>query len=191
MVTPQEQEKQRLDYLYKYTPFLFYPMGKRVLYIGGSPGKVQLVRAIAEAHSVLLLEAFQPNVEAMMLEDSRLEIPHFVGYHHGNVVAMGLQKLRDVFGSIQHVIWWHGPEHIESFELKQTLTKLEALAETSVILGCPYGVLEQGEVYGNGYEVHRTHWYPEDFERKGYDTVTIGERDSGLGSCIIAWKRRS
>lgn len=189
MLTTQQQEEQRIKMLYEYTPFLFIPMGRRVLYIGGAPGRIQLVRALKEPHQIFLLEAYRPNLDAIMQEDAQLDQPNFCGYHCGNVVSMGLREMQNIFGHIDHVVWWHGPEHIERFELRSTLRTLEALADDSIVLGCPYGVFEQGAVGENHFEIHRSHFYPGDLEAYGYSTVTIGERDGGPDSCLIAWKR--
>jgi len=85
------------------------------------------------------------------------------------------------------IFWWHGPEHIEKTQLKDTFEKIESLSNKYIILGCPYGKYEQGAVGGNDFEIHRSYLYPEDFSKYGYSVSTLGEKDVRC-SHILAWK---
>ena len=86
------------------------------------------------------------------------------------------------------VLWWHGPEHIDKWELGLTLEALESKTNKMVILGCPFGKYPQDAVDGNIFEIHRSALYPEDFIKYGYNVKTIGERDV-MGGNLLAWKK--
>ena len=70
------------------------------------------------------------------------------------------------------ILFWHGIEHLEKNEFSILQSKLDLLSGTILIMGCPYGEFKQGEVDGNPYEEHKTHWQPEELESFGYDIFT-------------------
>ena len=70
------------------------------------------------------------------------------------------------------IFWWHGPEHIEKSEFYILQQKFDKFKDTLIIIGCPWGEFKQGEVDGNPYEEHKTHWQPEELEKYGYAVYT-------------------
>ena len=83
------------------------------------------------------------------------------------------------------VVWWHGPEHIKQDELGPVTKQLGAISE-HVLLGCPWGKWEQGELYGNPHEKHVSTWQPKDFEELGFTVRAVGKQDRR--GQIIAWR---
>jgi len=156
-------------------PGLFAKPG-RMLYVGANPIRHYLADEFkaAEWHIELL------------------EVCHANLMHYSNGGPFDKLTLGDVremeTGTYDVVFWWHGPEHIERGEIPDTLKRLEAVSN-NIVLGCPWGVYQQGAEYGNPYEEHKATLYPADFEAWGYEVATCGEADSGNGlSHILAWK---
>ena len=149
-----------------------------VLYVGARPGGTAWIpELVAAGAEVDLLEIHPPNAEAFA-DDDRLA--HVI-----------LGDVRNVNGELprehyDYALWWHGPEHLEVGELEQALGNLEQIADT-VVIGCPYGRYEQGELGGNPNEVHRTHWQPDAFTQLGYQVRTFGEQNEPT-SHIVAWR---
>lgn len=149
-----------------------------VLYVGARPGGIAWIpELVAVGAEIDLLEVYPPNAESFA-DDHRLA--HVI-----------LGDVRNVNGELprehyDYALWWHGPEHVTQAELAGALSNLEQAAET-VVIGCPYGVYEQGEFGGNPNEIHQTHWQPEAFEALGYAVRTFGEPDQET-SHIVAWK---
>ncbi|MFH0765960.1 MAG: hypothetical protein V2A61_06040, partial [Calditrichota bacterium] len=170
-------EHPRYEQLYRALPDIWNH--KSILYVGAHEGRIQFGEPIREHElEIDVLEIWKPNVEHL-----RESVPWF------NQVIEG--DIREIGKSVSHkydiVFWWHGPEHISKEELFLTLQQIEQFANHYVVLGCPWGTYDQGEEYGNPYEVHRNALYERDFQRYGYHTSTIGRRDVP-GSNLLAWK---
>ena len=181
MIATQEQEESRWGLIVRNIPELLVMTG-HMLYVGGAPGKVQLVNKFSNNFTIDLLEV-----------------------HFSNLAAIAKEKVfnRCIWGDVRDIerlsiwqpkkydvaVWWHGPEHIRGYEMVMTLKKLEHVTESLILLGCPYGRYEQDTVNGNVYERHLQTLYPDDFAGLGYEVDFIGEVDSGQpDTCLIAWK---
>lgn len=180
MITTQEQEESRWGLIIRNIPEVLVMKG-HILYVGGSPGKIQLVNKLIDNYTIDLLEVHFPNFIAISKEGV------FDRCVWGDVrdidrLSIWQPKKYDI------TIWWHGPEHVRNYEMVMTLKKLEHITESLILLGCPYGKYEQGEIKGNIYERHFQALYPDEFVALGYEVSHIGEPDSGPESCLIAWK---
>jgi len=169
--------QSRFIQLRRVVPELYYESGT-LLYVGANQlrepqGLASMRRA---GHEITLLEVWPDNVA------------HFrAGTQFNHVVEGDVREVASL--SLPHahydaVLWWHGPEHVDLEEWPDTLAQLESLADL-VVLGCPWGVMEQEALYGNHHEEHRTHPEPENFPM--YATDTVGEKDTRSGH-LIAWK---
>jgi len=128
---------------------------------------------------VRIIEIWKPNCEALKAI-------------MGVDAAIDLADIRtvDITEHYDLAVWWHGPEHVESNEVRPCLEKLEACAD-HVLIGCPWGDYPQGPIDGNPHEEHRNPLNPRYFEKKGYTVVTDGEPVRGTekqGGQIAAWK---
>lgn len=65
-------------------------------------------------------------------------------------------------------------EHMEKNEGKKFLSKLEELTREKVIISTPFGLFEQGTIRNNSFEIHKSGWIPQDFLKKGYQTLKCG-----------------
>jgi hypothetical protein len=87
------------------------------------------------------------------------------------------------------ILWSHGPNMIKRSKLDWTLIQLEKLAYNIVLL-TPFGY--KYEYPGNtsnmpDYMNACSHYIPEDFEKLGYKTDTIGIENQ-WGNNLLAWK---
>jgi len=151
---------------------------RRVLNIGANrcanPGLVdELKEAGAKVH---LLEAWDQNVTYYRKKDKT----KFASIAQGDV-----RDLPGEMGLFDAVVWWHGPEHLPADEWPIAVRVLESMAPL-VILGCPWGMWEQGEADGNPFEVHQSSIYPEDLTSCGYTVRAIG-MGADNSSYLVAW----
>lgn len=167
----------RMQMVRNKVPFLFRPGS--LLYVGARADRFELGPELAAAgREITLVEIWPENVEYY-----RQHLQHLQQAVRGDVREIDRLGL----GMFEASVWWHGPEHIERAELRQTINRLERVTEGVVVLGCPWGQYEQGPMAGNPYEEHRAALYQEDFENLGYETTTLGQIDEP-GSMILAWK---
>ena len=171
-ITTAEQEQGRVKVLKEQVPKLFELSG-RLLYVGGGPGKLQLVSYLTN-YDITLLDIHEPNlqVEGMFnkvlgdVRDARAIFPH----NHFDVT-----------------IWWHGPEHLYYRQIGWTLEGLRYATKKLIIIAAPYGYSSQGIYNDNIHERHLSHLLPEDFHDWGFDFAIIGAEGSGNESCLIGW----
>lgn len=156
--TRGEQVKDFLD-LYEAT------IGKpeTVLYVGAHPDRMDFVDYLKTrgAKAIDVIEIHKPNCD--FLEETDL----FREVIHGDVCEVQL-------GPYNLAFWWHGPEHVYQHKLVLTIARLTLVAK-AIIVGCPWGRYEQGEVYGNPYEEHKSHLLPKDLEELGFVVSRCGK----------------
>ena len=170
MVTTLEQEQSRVEVLRERTP-LFERNGK-LLYIGGSAGKLQLLGHLLQ-YDWNILEIDSVNAQTL----------------GGEVVVGDVRNVYDMFESKEFdtIIWWHGPEHVYHCEVQNILIDLATLCKGLIVLGAPFGYYPQDTYLGNVHERHLSHLLPEDFRQWGYKVATVGELESGPEGCLIGW----
>jgi len=157
--------------------------GGTLLYIGARlPDGLRGIPEIQNAgYTVTILDVWPGNVQEL----------REAGW---NVTQGDVRDAARVFKRKQFdvVFWWHGPEHVEKLELGKVVSGLKKIARRLLVAGCPWGLYEQGEEYGNPHERHVAHLEPEDLIVAGLPhTRTYGVRDTGYPSHITAWWRAS
>lgn len=65
-------------------------------------------------------------------------------------------------------------EHMEKNDGIEFISKLEELTREKVIISTPFGYFEQGLIRQNSFEIHKSGWRPQDFLKKGYQTLKCG-----------------
>lgn len=129
---------------------------------------------------ITILEAWEKNCEVLTKKGL-------------NVICGDVRNIENIPGITGNkwdlVFWWHGPEHVEADEVQETIIKLMKLRSNVVVLGCPWGVFEQGELGGNPYERHVSAIYPEMLEYCGYTVEALGKPDT-IGSGLVAVEER-
>jgi len=92
------------------------------------------------------------------------------------------------------VCWWHGPEHVPLNDLIDTIAfddaPIHKLWSRAIVLGCPWGVREQGAKDGNEHQAHVSTLYPGPLISLGYEVATVGKADGGGNSLLIAFRTR-
>jgi hypothetical protein len=183
-VTIAPTEKRYVDVVNKLRGVFDGPI-LSVLYVGANVRAFAFLDLLRDAGcSIDIVEAWKENVDALkpILRENE------------NIVCADIRKI-DLVSSFagRHfdlAIWWHGPEHVESPEVRPVLEKLTKSAK-HVLIGCPWGDYPQGDVDGNPFEQHRCPLNPKYFERKGFKVATLGEPVRGTekqGGQIAAYK---
>jgi hypothetical protein len=84
---------------------------------------------------------------------------------------MSLGRLRET----DLLVWQHGPEHIQMEPAVYLLADLQRACPRAIVLEAPEGSYPQGELDNNPYEVHRSTWTAELFQRLGFQTALSPE----------------
>ena len=66
-------------------------------------------------------------------------------------------------------------EHLEQKEGLNLLEELERVSKNTIIVSTPYGYAPQEACDENPHQKHLSGWIHEDFEEKGYTTITIDD----------------
>ena len=178
--TPNTDYADRLAILTKYTGDIFTEPYS-VLYIGAKKKRWDYVPEMHNGGAeITALEACKENADGIWWS------VYFKRVIHGDVRYIDYLDLgRDKFDV---VFWWHGPEHVSKAEAKELVPKLVALANKYVVFGVPWGVVPQGAVKGNYYEVHLSYWDIQDFRDIDFVVEAIEPKDV-MGSCLIGWRK--
>ena len=154
-----------------------------LLYIGMSARENGIIRDQminlfeSRNYKIQVIEIWPPNVESLR--------PKFPNILLGDI--RDLHKME--IGTYDIAMFWHGPEHLEKHEIPDVLWKLEARARKYAVVACPWGRYDQIAVGGNPHEIHRCRVYAVDFERLGWKTSVIGQKDV-RGSNLMAWIKK-
>lgn len=155
---------------------------KTLLYIGANPRRMELIgNFLSHNYEIDAMEIWKPNFDALV-KLNRVR-KYFKTIFLGN--AEKASQIIDWKYDI--VMFWHGPEHLQEAKIRTTLIGFTNLARKYVIVACPFGRYIQGPERGNPHETHLTHLYPGFFTPWGWETSTIGEKNT-KGSNLIAWR---
>jgi hypothetical protein len=177
-----QQNRERLELMRLFVPELFAEPGT-VLYVGAYVHRFFASGALYEAGNELtVLEVWPPFLDELRASRFRGRVAHFV---LGDVTDLGNIVLP--YKLYDYTVWLHGPEHIPADRLPQTLDSLEHITNRIIICTMPWGRFTQGVVYGNPHTEHRSHWYPEDWQKRKYRVACIGPKDRPGGQ-LQAWK---
>ncbi len=161
-----------------------------LLYIGANPNRIEIVDLFYDwGYEITVLEAWRSNAEALIKLNKKYCL--FKDIICGDILDEEIwgNGFGCFPGLFDVVMFWHGPEHVDKESLPELLRIMEVLARKVVILACPIGKYEQGEVHENPYELHASYLWPEDFEQYGYKTDSF-VRKKGMArfSNLVAWK---
>ena len=151
---------------------------KSIMYVGGHVQNnrcLQMIDGFIERrYEIDVLEIFPPNVKDLK------NIGWIRNVYQGNVLDYKFPQKYDV------IMFWHGIEHILKFELSNLIEHLKKYANHLIVFACPWGIYYQGKEYGNLWEKHVSHWYPEELKNHGLNIDTLGAADS-LESNLLSW----
>jgi hypothetical protein len=175
--------EDRLSFLHSRIPDLWdcdYTHSVPLLYIGANARRMDYIPELYDAGYEITVLEVDPDNLASLADDPRIK--HLVLGNVGDVDTLILPH-----DSYDVVFAWHVIEHLGREEAERTLESLAALADRYLVVGTPWGRVEQGAVGGNEHERHLSYWTPEDFDALGFDNIVIGKQHV-LGSCVLAWK---
>ena len=156
------------------TPYLFRPGS--LLNVGANRVRFQLLDDLHRAgREITLLEAWPDNAAAYE-NDPRVS----------RIIAGDVRELGAFEQKFDAALWWHGPEHIDKADLPGALQRLEACADSLVVVGCPWGDYPQEPFMDNPYDEHKASIYTNDLVGLGYHVEIYDQMDKG--GKLIAWK---
>lgn len=184
----------RYECLRAFVPELFSEPGT-LLYVGAygaadAKGKVKHARMdygrelVEAGNELTVLEVWEPALEALMQSRFARHVAHAVLGDVRRLPAVDLPHER-----YDYALWWHGPEHVEKWEVEGALRGLERLTRKTVVLASPWGHFEAGTEFGNPHNAHRCHLYPGDYEAWGYCAYVAMAPKDRPGGNIMAWRR--
>jgi len=142
-----------------------YFIQRDILFLGARHGSMEFqlaskLRAIGHRGNICVAEIFRPN--AMVCKQN----PSW------NVIHGDARTLPFKDNAFKIVAMVGGPEHLKLNEIPSATKEIERVASELVIFEHPDGTYIQRELYGNPWEVHRSHLPKEFFEQFGYTCVT-------------------
>jgi hypothetical protein len=60
-------------------------------------------------------------------------------------------------------------EHLKKEDGLKLIKQVEDIARRQVIIMCPLGYVPQGDLDNNPWQIHRSAWFPADFNLLGYE----------------------
>ena len=171
----QYDSLDRLSSIKRLAPDIFN--NKKVLYIGASRLRFQFSEQLKKSCVIDVVEAFKDNANYLS------SLGWLSNVFHCDILDFEPANKYEV------ILFWHCIEHLQQEKITPLLKKIENWATESIVIGCPFGFYEQGPVYGNDYETHLTHLYPEFFTDLGYTIECLGQKDT-IGSNITAVKHK-
>lgn len=177
------QNFERLGLLKLFTPELFEEPG-RVLYVGAYDRRFFASLPLYQAgNEITVLEIWPPFIDGLKASRFAGRCKHIV---EGDVTALDRATLPET--EYEYALWFHGPEHVTPEGVVAALRGLEALATRLVVATCPWGRFPHGVAFDNPHTEHKSHNYPEQFQKLGYRVACIGPVDRP-GSQLQAWKQ--
>ncbi|HEX7042068.1 MAG TPA: class I SAM-dependent methyltransferase [Patescibacteria group bacterium] len=103
---------------------------------------------------------------------------------HDDYVFCDVRKMKFKPRSFDVVIASQIIEHLPKKDTNKFIKDLERIAKKQVIIATPTGEMYHPAVDGNKLQLHKSFFYPEDFERLGYKVVKYGRKsvfgDNGI-----------
>jgi len=151
---------------------------KSILDIGCGQGlPMQLIKIRMRPKETVGVDIFKPYIEEA--ESKKI--------HDRYLIVDIRKKLPFKEKSFDVVIALQVLEHLDKKDAIDLLNKMEKIAKRQVIVATPIGHMKHPEVDNNPYQVHKSEFYPQDFQKRGYKILKFG-RKSILGENGIVHK---
>lgn len=95
---------------------------------------------------------------------------------HDDYVLADIRKMKFKRKSFDVVLASMVIEHLPARDGKKFIKDLEKIARKQVIIVTNIGEMYHPPVDGNELQLHKSHYYPEDFEKLGYKVVKYGRK---------------
>ena len=149
---------------------LINPETKTLLDVACGPSwPMKLLRQKYKFDLVVGVDLYEPYIENARKEKL-----------HDEYVIHDVRDLPFPDNSFDTVIALQIVEHLEKDEAWKMVADMERIAKKQVIVATPIGEMYHPDEDGNELQLHHSHFFPQDFEEKGYRTVKYG-RMSLLG----------
>jgi len=145
-------------------PWIVDREAKTFLDLACGQGKpMQMIKRRMKVKKAVGVDLFEPYIK----EAREMKI-------HDEYVLKDIRKIKYPKNSFDVVIASHVLEHMTKKEAMKVLKNMESIAAKQVIIATPIGEMYHHAVDGNELQLHKCHFYPEDFEKLGYKTVKYG-----------------
>lgn len=109
---------------------------------------------------------------------------------HDEYIVTDINKIPLGNMSFDTVMAFQVLEHLSKNDAWKLLTAMEKIAKKQVIISSPIGEMHHPAIDKNPYQVHRSLFYPEEFEKRGYRVTKFG-RKGILGENGIVHKTKN
>lgn len=145
-------------------PWIIDKSAKSILDLACGAGKpMQLIKARMKVEKAVGVDLFEPYIEQAKKEKI-----------HDEYVMEDIRKVKFPKKSFDIVIASHVLEHLSREESWKVLENMERIAKKQVIIATPIGPHYHPAEDGNVLQLHHSHFYPEDFVKKGYKIKKYG-----------------
>ena len=146
---------------------------KNIVLVGWrpTPDGVRLFDAMSPRAAKTLVEAWPSNCERFSYRDTEVVCGDIREYNSLPFVKCGM------------LIWQDGPEHVVKEEVVPLIMRMQE-DFNAIVLSTPDGEHPQEALEGNPWEIHRSTWREEDYERLGFQAYKYNAGLLGL------WEKR-
>jgi len=145
-------------------PWVIDKSSKTILDLACGAGKpMQLIRARMHIKKAVGVDLFEPYI----IQAKKEKI-------HDEYVLQDIRKVKFKKGEFDVVLASHVLEHMSRKEAFDVLANMEKIAKKQVIIATPIGPHYHPAEDGNLLQIHHSHFFPEDFEKKGYKVKRYG-----------------
>ncbi len=169
-----------LDALIDPVCFVIDPSAESILDVGCGQGyPMRLIKSIYKFKKIVGVDLFKKYIKEAKAADL-----------HDEYVLSDIRKMKFAANSYDIVLASHVIEHLPFKDTKKFVKDLERIAKKQVIIATPIGQMNHPAVDNNKLQIHLSHFYPEDFEKMGYQVLKYG-RKSILGEKGVVHKVKS
>lgn len=145
-------------------------------------------------NGTLLMNRGKYKITGIDIYEPGLIVAEESGSYH-KIIKRDISKLNFKNESFDTVLCLQVIEHLEKRKALALIAKIEKIAKEQVIITTPIGELKQGQVAGNLWQVHRSYYTEDEFLKRGYKIIKIGNRwfssQEGIQRCNLHWLIRS
>lgn len=154
--------------------------GESILDVGCGQGyPMRLIRRVMKPRRVVGVDLFEKYIK----EAKRDKL-------HDEYVISDIRKMKFSPKSFDIVLALQVIEHLPKKDSLKFIRSLEKIARKQVIISTPIGEMYHPAVDNNPLQLHKSAYYPEEFEKRGFKITKFG-RKSLLGENGIVHKTRN
>lgn len=137
---------------------------KTILDVGSGRGlPMEMIKMRLNVEKSVGVDLFEPYIR----ESKKKRI-------HNEYVLVDIRKMKFPEKSFDVVMALQVLEHLPKKEAWHVLKIMEKIAKKQVIIATPIGEMYHPAVDDNKLQLHRSHFYPEEFEKRGYKITKVG-----------------